>query len=324
MWRTASAFIALVVAAAVPADSASAQATGGRLKTIAGSKTIKIAHRSDAMPFSYVENKEVVGYTIDICKAVVASLEKQLKVQPLKVEWVPVTTQTRFDAVTSGKADLECGSSTVTLSRMKQVDFSNYVFVESTGLVVKSTDGSAKLQDISGKKIAVIAGTSNEKAMAAVNQKAQLNATLVPVKDRDEAVAALESGKADAFASDKLLLVGTQFKDMQSYSHAARRPVGRALCDRAAAWRLGASPCRQHGAGGALSQRRGAEDLQSMVRPHRAAARPPARSAYTLGRAAGVNAESRRGPIDETEILVTLSAHSLSTYEETSCVKSQP
>ena len=124
------------------------------------------------MPFSYVENKEVIGYTIDICKAVVASLEKQLKVQPLKVEWVPVTTQTRFDAVTSGKADLECGSSTVTLSRMKQVDFSNYVFVESTGLVVKSTDGSAKLQDI--------------------------------------------SGKADAFASDKLLLVGTQFKDMQS------------------------------------------------------------------------------------------------------------
>jgi glutamate/aspartate transport system substrate-binding protein len=216
MLRTASAFIALVVAAAVPADSASAQATGGRLKTIAGSKTIKIAHRSDAMPFSYVENKEVIGYTIDICKAVVASLEKQLKVQPLKVEWVPVTTQTRFDAVTSGKADLECGSSTVTLSRMKQVDFSNYVFVESTGLVVKSTDGSAKLQDISGKKVAVIAGTSNEKAMAAVNQKAQLNVTLVPVKDRDEAVMALDSGKADAFASDKLLLVGTQFKDMQS------------------------------------------------------------------------------------------------------------
>ena len=216
MWRAASAFIALVVAAAVPADGASAQATGGRLKTIAGSKTIKIAHRSDAMPFSYVENKEIIGYTIDICKTVVASLEKQLKVQPLKIEWVPVTTQTRFDAVTSGKADLECGSSTVTLSRMKQVDFSNYVFVESTGLVVKSTDGSAKLQDISGKKVAVIAGTSNEKAMAAVNQKAQLNATLVPVKDRDEAVAALESGKADAFASDKLLLVGTQFKDMQS------------------------------------------------------------------------------------------------------------
>jgi glutamate/aspartate transport system substrate-binding protein len=217
MSRTASAFVALFVAAAVPITSASAQTTDGRLKTIASSKTIKIAHRSDAMPFSYVENKEVVGYTIDICKAVVASLEKQLKVQPLKVDWVPVTTQTRFDAVTSGKADLECGSSTVTLSRMKQVDFSNYVFVESTGLAVKSTANTVKLQDLSGKRIAVISGTSNEKAMAAVNEKAQLNAILVPVKDRDEAVAALDSGKADGFASDKLLLVGTQFKDMQSF-----------------------------------------------------------------------------------------------------------
>ena len=217
MSRTASALIALLVAAALPANDASAQTTAGRLKAIAGSKTIKIAHRTDAMPFSYVENQEVIGYTIDICKAVVASLEKQLKVQPLKVEWVPVTTQTRFDAVTSGKADLECGSSTVTLSRMKQVDFSNYVFVESTGLAVKSAANTIKLQDLSGKRIAVISGTSNEKAMAAVNEKAQLNATLVPVKDRDEAVAALDSGKADGFASDKLLLVGTQFKDMQSY-----------------------------------------------------------------------------------------------------------
>jgi glutamate/aspartate transport system substrate-binding protein len=217
MSRTASALIALLVAAALPANDASAQTTAGRLKAIAGSKTIKIAHRTDAMPFSYVENKEVIGYTIDICKAVVASLEKQLKVQPLKVEWVPVTTQTRFDAVTSGKADLECGSSTVTLSRMKQVDFSNYVFVESTGLAVKSAANTIKLQDLSGKRIAVISGTSNEKAMAAVNEKAQLNATLVPVKDRDEAVAALDSGMADGFASDKLLLVGTQFKDMQSY-----------------------------------------------------------------------------------------------------------
>jgi ABC-type amino acid transport substrate-binding protein len=148
---------------------------------------------------------------------VVASLEKQLKVGPLKVEWVPVTTQTRFEAVTSGKADLECGSSTVTLSRMKQVDFSNTVFVESTGLAVKSTAASVKLQDLAGKKIAVIAGTSNEKAMIAVNEKAQLKATLVPVKDRDEAVAALDAGRADAFASDKLLLVGTQFKDSQSF-----------------------------------------------------------------------------------------------------------
>ena len=216
MLRSALAFT-VVVAAAFNADSAAAQATGSRLQAIASSKTVKIAYRTDAMPFSYVQNNDVVGYTVDICKAVAASLEKQLKVQPLNVQLVPVTTQTRFEAVASGKADLECGSSTVTLSRMKEVDFSSYVFVESTGLVVKSTANAVKLQDLAGKKIAVISGTSNEKAVAAVNEKAQLNATLVPVKDREDAVAALDAGRADAFASDKLLLVGTQFRDMQAF-----------------------------------------------------------------------------------------------------------
>jgi ABC-type amino acid transport substrate-binding protein len=133
----------------------------------------------------------------------------------MKIEWVPVTTQTRFDVIVQGKADLECGSSTVTLGRMKQVDFSNYVFVESTGLAVRRDAGISGLKDVGGKKIAVIAGTSNEKAIGLLNQQRQLNATVVPVKDRDEAVAALDSKRVDAFAWDKLLLIAAQYKDRQ-------------------------------------------------------------------------------------------------------------
>src|SRR4029078_2559716 len=155
------------------------------------------------------ESKQPTGYTVELCKRVVTLLEQQIGVQGLKIKWVPVTTQSRFDAVAKGDADMECGSSTVTLSRMKQVDFSNYIFVESTGVAVKSATDSTKLQDLSGKKIAVIAGTTNEKALARANQ-AGLNAALVPVKDREEAIAAMDGGKADGFASDKLLLVGTQ------------------------------------------------------------------------------------------------------------------
>ena len=217
MLRAALALITLVFSLGIATTNASAQTQSGRLKTITASKTIKIAHRTDASPFSFIDhNKEVAGYTIDICKAVVASLQRQLKVQPIKIDWVPVTTQTRFDAVASGQADLECGASTVTLARMKQVDFSNTVFVESTGLAVNASAAVNKLQDLSGKKIAVIAGTSNEKAMAAKNQQLQLNATLVPVKDRDEAIAAMEGGRVDAFASDKLLLYGAEFKNPQA------------------------------------------------------------------------------------------------------------
>ena len=221
MLRSAFVAVALALSVGIVADGASAQAQGqpqgGRLKTIVASKTIKIAHRTDALPFSFIDHgKEVAGYSVDVCKAVVTSLQRQLQLPALKIEWVPVTTQSRFAAVAGGQADLECGSSTVTLSRMKEVDFSNFIFVESTGLAVSASAAVNKLQDLSGKKIAVISGTSNEKAMASKNQELKLNATLVPVKDRDEAVNALESGRVDAFASDKLLLYGAEFKNPQA------------------------------------------------------------------------------------------------------------
>jgi ABC-type amino acid transport substrate-binding protein len=210
MVRIAFSLIALVLTAVI----VSAHAADGRLNAINQTKIIKIAYRTDAKPFSFVnENKEPTGYTIDLCKLVVRSLEKQLGVQELGVQWVPVTTQTRFEAVANGTADMECGSSTATLSRMKEVDFSTFVFVESTGLVVKRGSDIRNFNDLAGKRIAVIAGTSNERAVSVKNQQQKLNATIIHVTDREDGVAALEGGRADAFASDKLLLVGAQFKD---------------------------------------------------------------------------------------------------------------
>ena len=214
MLRASLALIGLV--AAVVTD-APAQDLNSRLKTITASKTVRIAYRSDATPFSFMnERRQVAGFTIDLCKEVVTSLERQLNIQGLTIQWVPVTTQSRFDAVANGKADLECGSSSVTLTRMKQVDFSNFVFIESTGVAVKSKSKIDGLKDLAGKKIAVISGTTNERAMADTNRQSKLNATMVVVKDRDAAIAAFEDGRADAFASDKLLLVGAQFKDPQA------------------------------------------------------------------------------------------------------------
>src|SRR5882724_11715259 len=111
-----------VIAAFSTVFAAHAQSSGGRLDGIAKSHTIKLAHRTDATPFSFVnERKDVDGYSVDICKLVVAAVERQLNAGALKIEWVPVTSQTRFETVASGKADLECGSSTVTLGRMKDV-----------------------------------------------------------------------------------------------------------------------------------------------------------------------------------------------------------
>lgn len=202
-----------VIALLLSTSAVHAQALDGRLKNISDSKTINIAYRADALPFSFInEQKEVVGFTIDLCKRVVDSIGRQLNMHGLKINWVPVTVQTRFDAVVKGQADMECGSSTVTLSRMKQVDFSSYTFVESTGLLVKTASGVRSLSDLSGKRIAVISGTTNERAIDAQVKRRQFNATIMRVKSSDEGLAILENGKADAFASDKILLIGLSSK----------------------------------------------------------------------------------------------------------------
>lgn len=209
MIRTIALFITLVLAA----GSAHAQKLDGRLKKIADSRTVTIAYRPDATPFSFVDSKQqVVGFSIDLCKRVVNMIERQIKVTGLQVKWLPVTVRTRFDAVAKGEADMECGSSTVTLSRLKRVDFSSYIFVESTGLLVSVASGLRSLSDMSGKRIAVVAGTTNERAVKAQLARREINATVLPFATRDEALAALEDGKADAFASDRLLLVGAGLK----------------------------------------------------------------------------------------------------------------
>ena len=108
--------------------------------------------------------KEPVGYSIDLCKRVVNSIQKQLGLDSLKVEWVPVTVNSRFSAVASGKTDMECGSSTVTFGRMKEVDFSYFIFVETTGVVVSRTSNIRSIADMGGRKIAVVADTTNERS----------------------------------------------------------------------------------------------------------------------------------------------------------------
>jgi ABC-type amino acid transport substrate-binding protein len=209
MIRTTTLAFALLLVA----GSVHAQSLDGRLKKIADTKTITIAYRSDATPFSFTDDKQqVAGFSIDLCKRVVNMIERQIKVTGLQVKWLPVTVQTRFDAVAKGQADMECGSSTVTLSRLKLVDFSSYIFIESTGLLTKAASGLRSLSDMSGKRIAVVSGTTNERAVKTQLARREINATVVPFATRDEAFAALEDGKADAFASDRLLLVGAGLK----------------------------------------------------------------------------------------------------------------
>ncbi len=207
----------LVAALICVGDGASAQISEGRLKQIGKSKVVKVAYRSDANPFSYLDPQgQPDGYTIDLCKFIVHSIEQQLNAK-LTIKWVPVDTKTRFDAIAAGSADMECGSSTVSFERMAKVDFSSVIFLENTGLMVRANSGIDNVAGISGKKIAVISGTTNEIALTKEMQRRQLQTSLVRVKDRREGMAAMEGGIVDGFASDKLLLIGAQNAEASSY-----------------------------------------------------------------------------------------------------------
>ena len=210
MKRSTAIVLALLL---LGAGAGQAAAADGRLQKIAASNTITIAYRSDAAPFSFTEGgKEPEGFSIDLCVRVAQSLASQLNLGSLKVNWHPVSVATRFDAVARGQADMECGSSTVTLTRMKQVDFSSYIFVESTGLLIRGGTGIRSVSDLGGRTIAVIGGTTNENVIRAQIKGRKLEAKVVAFETQDEAIAALESGRADAFASDKLLLIGAALK----------------------------------------------------------------------------------------------------------------
>ena len=197
--------------------AAPAQILEGRLKQIQESKVVRLAYRSDASPFSFANAQgQPDGYTIDLCKFIVHSIELQLSAK-LTIDWVPVNTQNRFDAVATGLADMECGSSTVSFGRMLKVDFSSVIFMENTGLMVRADSGISNIGDLGGKRIAVIAGTTNETALTKEIQRRQLQISLVRLNDRHEGMAALERGDVDGFASDKLLLIGVQNSDASAY-----------------------------------------------------------------------------------------------------------
>ncbi|HTO49166.1 MAG TPA: amino acid ABC transporter substrate-binding protein [Burkholderiales bacterium] len=205
--------LAVAVALLVLPALVHAQGLDGALRKIRDSKTITVAYRTDSLPFSFNDEKnQPAGYTVDLCKRVVASIEQQLKIQGLKVNWMPVTVQNRLDVVAKKQADMECGSTTVTLSRMETVDFSNYVFVDSTGVLVRNESGVKTFTDLAGKKIAAIAGTTNERALNAALKARLVNGTVVTVKSRDEGLEALEKGTVDGFASDKILIAGLSVK----------------------------------------------------------------------------------------------------------------
>jgi glutamate/aspartate transport system substrate-binding protein len=221
----AVALLALGAALAAPSRAlATAAQSSPTLERIKRAGVITLAYRDAAAPFSFKDRDGVRGYTVELCERVAAAIQKQLGLATLRIDWVPVDAATRIDAVASGKADALCGTTTITLSRMKSIDFSVPIFVDGGNILVHAKAKLARLADFRGRKIAVIPGTTTESALKQALDAVGATATLVAVKDGTAGMAALTNGAVDGYAGDRVVLLG--------YRTASRDPAEYEFIDR--------------------------------------------------------------------------------------------
>jgi ABC-type amino acid transport substrate-binding protein len=201
----AAAQIALVVGASIPSGSADAQSP--TLNRIKATGTITFGYRNNAVPFSYQDRDgRVKGYSVELCTRVAGAIQKDLGMSELKIEWLPVEASNRLDYVISGKVDAVCGTTTITLGRMQKVDFSLPIYVDGGSVLVRARAKLARITDLRGKKVAVIAGTTTEEELARGLDSSGAKATLVQVKTAAEGMALLDKGSVDGYAADRVIL----------------------------------------------------------------------------------------------------------------------
>ena len=198
----------IIVLALLPALTA-AHAENGVLAAIQKSGVIRLGHLQSAPPFSFAaKDGTPQGYSVDLCKRVVESIRQQLKLTRLRVEWVPLTLQERIPAVRNRKVDIECGTTTWTLSRQQEVDFSLMTFVDGGTVLVRGDSALLRLADLDGKKVAVVPTTTTAASLQTALKTRMLDVDVVIVNSVEEGFAKLQQGAVDGYASDRVVLIG--------------------------------------------------------------------------------------------------------------------
>ena len=182
------------------------------LDNIRSSGRIKLGYRENTPPFAFVEDGQAVGYSVDLCKVVAQSLQKQLELDELAIDWVPVTAEDRMADVANGKVDIECGATTNTLSRQEMVDFSLITFVTGGSFVTLKASDVRSSSDLNGKRIAVTKGTTTENALEKYLWLKLVQADIKAVESHSEGMKMLDSGEVDAYAADQIVLRGQILK----------------------------------------------------------------------------------------------------------------
>ena len=179
----------------------------GTLKKIKDTQSITLGVRDSSIPFSYLDgDQNYRGYSIDLCMKAVSAIQKHLGLSQLSVKYNPVTSATRIPLMANGTIDLECGSTTNSTERQKQVAFAPSMFLTATRLLSKKSSNINSLADLKGKTLVSTSGTVNLKHLVELNAEKNLGINIIPAKDHAEAFLMVETGRAVAFGMDDILL----------------------------------------------------------------------------------------------------------------------
>lgn len=200
MFVAALALVASTCAVAQPTDT---------LSKIKNKNEIALGVKETAQPFSYLDQAhQFVGYSVDLCMKVVDALKTQLKLPDLKVRMVPVASSNRIPLIANGTVDLECGTTSNTVERQKQVAFSSTIFVSSTRFVSRKSANLTDLNALSGKAVVATAGSSNIRQITALNAQRKYGMRIAPARDFAEGFLMMSTGRAAAFFLDDITLSG--------------------------------------------------------------------------------------------------------------------
>ena len=193
--------------------SAATAAPAQTLKAIKERKAMVVGYLKDAYPMSFDGDKGADGYSIELCRRIADEAAKAVGLEKIDVKYVPMTIDNKIEMVTSGKVDIDCSTTTVTLSRMAKVDFTSLIFVDAGGLLVQKGSSIRNIAGLVGESVAVVPGTTTATALKEAIADSYVNTKVVEVKDRNAGVEAVQSGKVSAYASDRIILAGVLSRD---------------------------------------------------------------------------------------------------------------
>ena len=201
------------------------QVAAGTLETIRSTGVIRVAYRDGSIPFAYDDEAgRPLGFSIDLCTRLVNNLREQLKLPTLRIQWSRVSAQDRLQVVSSGKVDMECGSTTNTAARREQHAFTMPTFIAGMKIMSHRSLAAGGLDDLVGRRVAASNATTALQLLNQANQARGGNSIrVIEVKGHREAWKMLESGEVDAWLTDDVLMTAYRATSPQAGSFVLSR-----------------------------------------------------------------------------------------------------